>query len=76
MFGKLEKRLESNDYLCGGEISIADLSAAMELEQTILAPEIDLSAFTKMTAWKSRVLDLPACTKACEMVRAMASGKK
>ena len=28
VFPKLEKRLESQDYLCGAEVSLADLSAA------------------------------------------------
>ena len=33
VFAQLEKMLENQDYLCGNEISIADLAAAMELEQ-------------------------------------------
>ena len=74
VFAKLEKQLESSDYLCGSsEISIADLSGAMELEQLVLVPEISLTEFPKLNAWKSRVLDLPGCTKQLEFLRGMAA---
>ena len=74
-YGKLEKMLENQDYLCGSEISIADLSAAMEIETMIIAGGIP-AAFPKTDAWRIRVLDgNPECAKILEPFRAFAASK-
>ena len=54
------------EYLSGSEISIADLSAAMELEELILVKE-SIDAYPNLKIWKNKVLDSnPAFGKACE----------
>ena len=76
VFGQLEKMLENQDYLTGSEISIADLSAAMELEQTQIHGGVP-AAFPKLEAWRVRVLDgNPEFAKVCEPWRGFAASMK
>ena len=53
----LEKRLTNQPYLCGHEITIADLAAAHELDQGKLVA-LDLSKYPKTADWLNRVIDL------------------
>ena len=52
----LENRLSENPYLCGAEISIADLSAAHELDQTRFL-ELDLAKWPKTKEWLHKIID-------------------
>ena len=53
----LEKRLTNSTYICGGsQMSIADLSAAHELEQGKMIG-LDLSQYPKVSAWYARMID-------------------
>ena len=53
----LEKRLATSPYICGGsQMSIADLSAAHELEQGKMFG-LDLSPYPKVSAWYTRMID-------------------
>ena len=53
----LESRLETKPYLCGNEISIADLSAASELDGARWLPDFDLTEYPKIKEWSERVID-------------------
>ena len=52
----MESRLTKHAYLCGEEKSIADLSAACELDQGQWV-DLDLSAYPKVDAWKKHMID-------------------
>ena len=52
----IEKRLDQNRYLCGNWVSIADLSAACELEQTRFI-SLDLAPYRKTKAWLHHMID-------------------
>ena len=52
----LEVRLSKYAYICGPEMTIADLSAACELDQGKLAAH-DLSKYPKVNDWLSRMID-------------------
>lgn len=52
----MEKRLTLNRYLCGDEPSIADLSAACELD-SVRYIELDLGNFPKTKAWLYHMVD-------------------
>lgn len=52
--------LKSNDYLCGNELTIADLLAFTEFQQS-LACNYDFSEkFPKISAWLKRIYAIPA----------------
>ena len=67
IFGGLEKQLsDGREYLCGNEITIADLGGAMELEQFQLAGGVP-AKFPLLEAWRKRVLEgYPECQKVLE----------
>ena len=74
VFAELEKILETQEYLAGDEISIADISAAMELEQSQIMGGVP-AAYPKLEAWRVKVLDgNPECAKILEPWRALAAG--
>ena len=52
----MEVWLTNNKYLCGNEISIADLSAAHEIDQTKFIA-YDLSPYPKVKTWLHHVID-------------------
>ena len=52
----IERWLNENKFLCGNEISIADLSAACEIYQTKFI-ELDLSKWPKTKEWIKRVVE-------------------
>ena len=52
----IEDRLSKTKFLCSDQISIADLSAACELEQMRFIG-IDLSKWPKTEDWLYRVID-------------------
>ena len=52
----MEKWLAEQKYLCGKEISIADIAAAHELDQTKFLA-YDLSPYPKVKAWLHHVID-------------------
>ena len=52
----LETRLPKNAYICGPERTIADLSAACELDQGKWAAH-DLSGYPKVKDWLERMID-------------------
>jgi len=53
---QLEQWLTTNAYLCGSEISIADLSASQELFQTIFM-NLDLKPYPKVEAWLNKIME-------------------
>ena len=55
----LEHRLKKTRYLCGDQISIADLAAACELDhgRFIKLDDDYLDTFPLVKAWKHRVID-------------------
>ena len=52
----IELKLQNQRYLCGDKISIADLSAACEIENHRFM-ELDLSPWPKLKQWLYRVVD-------------------
>eukprot|EP00354_Favella_ehrenbergii_P003186 CAMPEP_0170458872 /NCGR_PEP_ID=MMETSP0123-20130129/5713_1 /TAXON_ID=182087 /ORGANISM="Favella ehrenbergii, Strain Fehren 1" /LENGTH=82 /DNA_ID=CAMNT_0010723197 /DNA_START=365 /DNA_END=610 /DNA_ORIENTATION=- len=50
----IEARLGRTAYLCGDQVSIADLSAACELDQGCMVG-LDLSKYPKTAAWLHRM---------------------
>ena len=52
----LEGRLSKTKYLCGDEISIADISAACELDSAKFL-QLDLSQYPKLAAWSKNIID-------------------
>ena len=52
----METWLTANKYLCGPEISIADISAAHEVDQTKFIA-YDLTPYPKVKAWLHHVID-------------------
>ena len=51
----LENRLTKSAYICGDQITIADLSAACELDQGRWI-SLDLSGYPKVKDWMKRVI--------------------
>ena len=51
----MERWLSENTYLCGNEISIADLSASCELIQGKFI-EIDLKPWPLVSAWLDKII--------------------
>ena len=54
--GYMEKWLADQKYLCGNEISIADIVSAHELDQTKFI-SYDLSPYPKVNSWLHQVID-------------------
>ena len=52
----MEQRLTNHKYIAGDEISIADLSACFELDQTRIL-SLDLSKWPKTKAWLHMMID-------------------
>ena len=52
----IETRLTKTPYLCGDEMTIADLSAACELDQTRFI-DLDLTPYPKVKAWLYKMID-------------------
>ena len=52
----MENKLAKTKYLCGNEISIADLSAAHELDM-IKFLDVDLSKWPHVKAWHHHMID-------------------
>ena len=52
----MEQRLTNSAYLCGDEPTIADISAACELDSSRYV-ELDLVNFPKTKAWLYRMID-------------------
>ena len=52
----IEARLSRNRYLCGDKVSIADLSAACELDQSRFV-EYDFTGFPLTKAWHLKMID-------------------
>ena len=52
----IEQRLAENEYLCGNEISIADLSAGCELDQ-IKFLGTDLATWPLAEKWLHKIID-------------------
>ena len=52
----IETRLTSTRYLCGDQVSIADLSAACELDQSKFIG-LDLTPYPKTEAWLHHMID-------------------
>ncbi len=52
----MEKWLSESAYLCGGEKTIADISAVHELDQTRFL-NYDLSKWPKVKSWLHRMID-------------------
>ena len=52
----MENRLTETRYLCGDEKTIADLSAACELDQTRYI-DLKLDAYPKIKAWLHHMID-------------------
>ena len=63
---QMEDRLTKHKYLCGDEISIADISAFCEVMDTKLSPDIDISKYNHVVAWMNRMLLIPAVKKVHE----------
>jgi len=51
----MERWLSKSEYLCGGEPSIADISAVCELEQVKFIPYDYSEEFKKVKAWRDRL---------------------
>ena len=72
----MEVRLTQHKYLAGDEISIADVSAAHELDQTRFVA-LDLSKWPKTKAWLYNVIDeQPAMLKLAKIIRGFAARAK
>ena len=52
----MEQRLNQHKYIAGDEISIADLSACFELDQTRII-SLDLGKYPKTKAWLYMMID-------------------
>ena len=52
----MERWLSAHEFLCGNQKTIADLSAAHELDQTRFA-QYDLSKWPKVKAWLYKMID-------------------
>ena len=52
----LEGRLTANTYLCGSEMTLADLTAACELDQTRFI-DLSLDAYPKVKQWLYHMID-------------------
>ena len=52
----MELRLNQHKYIAGDEVSIADLSACFELDQTRIL-SLDLSKYPKTKAWLYMMID-------------------
>ena len=52
----MERWLTENTYLCGSQITIADVSAACELSQT-RALQLDLNKWPKVQEWQKKMIE-------------------
>ena len=69
----MENKLKKTKYLCGDQISIADLSAAHELDM-IKFLDFDLSKWSHVKAWLFDVIDSnPINLEICALNRKMAA---
>ena len=59
VFASLEDRLSKMEWLATDGISIADLQAYFELQAGTANMGVDLSSFPKLTAWMSKIGDMP-----------------
>ena len=65
----LELRLSQHKYICGDEVSIADLSACFELDQTKIL-DLNLDEWPKTKAWLHTMIDEnPVNVKVSEQFR-------
>jgi len=72
----LEMRLSQTRYLSGDEMSIADISAAHELDQTRFVA-LDLSKWPKTKAWLYHMVDeQPIMLKYSKIMRGFADKAK
>ena len=60
-FKVLDAALATQDYLLGGEFTVADLNVAAVISRAV---DMDLSAVPNLKAWLSRCLERPAARKA------------
>ena len=68
----MENKLAKTKYLCGNEISVADLSAAHELDMTKFL-NFDLSKWPHVKAWLFHVIDEnPINLEVCAVERKLA----
>ena len=73
---ELERRLSKTRYLAGDEISIADISAAHELDQTRFVA-LDLTPWPETKQWLYRVIDeQPVMLKYAKVMRGFAAKAK
>ena len=69
----MENKLEKTKYLCGNEVSIADLSAAHELDM-IKFMDFDLSKWPHVKAWHFHMIDEnPVNLELCKVNREQAA---
>ena len=52
----MERWLSEREFLCGNQKTIADISAAHEIDQTKWA-QYDLSKWPKVKAWLHKMID-------------------
>ena len=65
----MESQLKKNKYLCGDQMSIADLAQAHELDM-IKFMDFDLSKWPHVKAWLYHVIDEnPVNLEVCKTVR-------
>ena len=60
-FKVLDAALATQDYLLGGEFTVADLNVAAVISRAV---DMDLAAVPKLKAWLTRCLERPAARKA------------
>ena len=60
-FKVLDAALATQDYLLGGDFTVADLNVAAVISRAV---DMDLSAVPNLKAWLSRCLERPAARKA------------
>ncbi len=69
----MERWLGETEYLCGNEKTIADISAAHELDNTKFA-SYDLSKWPKVEAWLHKMIDEdPVQLKIATVMRKLAA---
>ena len=73
---EMERKLQHSRYLVGDEMSIADISAAHELDQTRFV-SLDLTDWPETKQWLYRVIDeQPIMLKYAKVMRGFASKSK
>ena len=60
-FKVLDAALATQDYLLGGDFTVADLNVAAVISRAV---DMDLAAVPKLKAWLTRCLERPAARKA------------